>query len=232
MKFPHSSYTKYTAEIGNAPKVKICGIMALADAQAAVAHGADFLGFIFVKGRRRCMTVEDTGDIIRQLGSACPPAVGLFVNEDPATVRHIAAVSGLQYAQLCGAESSDYCAALGMQHWKVINLHSTADYARMHPYTDATAFVLEGADNGPGGTGQTWDWSLAGSVPRDRRFLIAGGLSSDNVGTAVAEAQPWGVDVSSGVETDGKKDPDKIAAFIHHAKDASLPRERKRNETA
>ena len=225
MKFPYGSSTKYTAEIGNAPKVKICGIMALADAQAAVAHGADFLGFIFVKGRRRCMTVEDTGEIIRELGSACPPAVGLFVNEDPATVRHIAAVSGLQYAQLCGGESPDYCAALGMMHWKVINLHSAEDYERMHPYRDATAFVLEGAANGPGGTGQTWNWSLAGGVPRDRRFLVAGGLSPDNVGTAVAKVQPWGVDVSSGVETDGKKDPDKIAAFIREARSTSLPGE-------
>ncbi len=225
MKFPYSSYMKITEQIANAPKVKICGLMALADAEAAAAHGADFLGFIFVKGRRRCMTVEDTGAIIRQLGSACPPAVGLFVNEDPATVRNVAAVSGLQYAQLCGAESPDYCAALGMMHWKVINLHSAEDYERMTPYTDATAFVLEGADNGPGGTGQTWDWSLGGGVPRDRRFLIAGGLSPDNVGAAVAQVQPWGVDVSSGVETGGRKDPDKIAAFIRRARDTAQLRE-------
>ena len=223
MKFPYSSYIEITEQTANAPKVKICGIMALADAQAAVAHGADFLGFIFVKGRRRCMTVEETGEIIRQLGSACPPAVGLFVNEDLATVRNTAAVSGLQYAQLCGAESPDYCAALGMLHWKVINLHSAEDYDRMNPYRDATAFVLEGADNGPGGTGQSWDWSLAGGAPRDRRILIAGGLSPDNVNIVVAQAQPWGVDVSSGVETNGKKDPDKIAAFIRRARDASLP---------
>ncbi|MDE2929861.1 MAG: phosphoribosylanthranilate isomerase [Chloroflexota bacterium] len=223
MKFPYSSYITITEQITNAPKVKICGIMALADAQAAVAHGADFLGFIFVKGRRRCMTIQDTSDIIRQLGSTCPPAVGLFVNEDPATVRHVAAVSGLQYAQLCGSESPDYCAALGMLHWKVINLHSAEDCDRMTAYRDATAFVLEGSYNGPGGTGQSWDWSLAGVAPHDRRIFLAGGLSPDNVHSAVAQVRPWGVDVSSGVETEGKKDPDKIAAFIHNARDASFP---------
>ncbi len=206
-----------------APKVKIDGIMALADARAAVAHGADFIGFVFVKGRRRCMTMDDTRDIIRSLGSTCPPAVGLFVNEDAATVRHVVAECGLQYVQLCGAETPDYCTELGLLHWKVINLHSADDYARMPPYVEAAGFVLEGADNGPGGTGQTWDWSLASAAPRDRPFFIAGGLTPDNVRSAVAQVQPWGVDVSSGVETNGKKDPDKIAAFIHHARDASLP---------
>lgn len=200
-----------------APKVKIDGIMALADARAAMVHGADFLGFVFVKGRRRCMTVDETRDIIQSLGSASPPTLGLFVNEDAATVRHVAAECGLQHVQLCGEETPDYCAELGLVHWKVINLHSADDYARMHPYEDAMGFVLEGADNGPGGTGQSWDWSLASAAPRDRPFFIAGGLTPDNVTKAVAQVQPWGVDVSSGVETDGKKDPEKIAAFINRA---------------
>ena len=207
------------------PKVKICGIMAQPDAEAAVAYGADFLGFNFVKGRRRCMTVADTRKIIRSLGSACPPAVGLFLNEDPATVREIAATCGLQFVQLCGNESPDYCTGLNIPYWKVINLHSAEDYKRTHSYTEATAFVLEGADNGPGGTGQTWDWALASAAPRDRRFLIAGGLNPDNVSAAIAQARPWGVDVSSGVETGGRKDPDKIAAFIHQAKQYPAARE-------
>jgi phosphoribosylanthranilate isomerase len=202
------------------PKVKICGNMALADAQAAVAYGADFLGFVFVKGRRRCMTVEQTRKIINALGSACPATVGLFVDEDPATVRHVVQEGALQSAQLCGAESPEYCTDLGIAYWKVINLHSSADYDRMPPYADAAAFVLEGAENGPGGTGQTWDWEMAGAAPRDRRFLIAGGLDPTNVGAAIVQARPWGVDVSSGVETDGSKDPEKIAAFIRRAKHA------------
>ncbi len=205
------------------PKVKICGNMAQADANAAVAHGADFLGFVFVNGRRRCMTVDDTRKIIRSLGSACPPAVGLFLNEEPAIVRDVVAACGLQFVQLCGNESPDYCTNLKVPYWKVINLHSAEDYGRTHPYTAATAFVLEGAENGPGGTGQTWDWGLASAAPRDRPTLIAGGLNPENVGEAIARAQPWGVDVSSGVETNGAKDPDKIAAFIHQARDASLP---------
>ena len=214
-----------TAQPSNTPKVKICGIMALADAEAAAAHGADFLGFVFVKGRRRCMTMEDTRAIIRSLGSACPPAVGLFLDEDPATVRQVAAACGLAYAQLCGQETPAYCATVGVPHWKVVNLHSTADYARMTPYNAAAAFVLEGADNGPGGTGQTWDYALAANAPRDRPTLMAGGLSPDNVSAAIAQARPWGVDVSSGVETNGKKDPDKIAAFIRLAKQNPASRE-------
>ena len=200
------------------PKVKICGIMAQPDAEAAVAHGADFLGFNFVKGRRRCMTVADARGIIQALGSACPPTVGLFLNEDPTIVRDVVAACGLQFVQLCGNESPDYCTNLKIPYWKVINLHSAEDFERLHPYTDATAFLLEGADNGPGGTGQTWDWGLASAAPRDRRSLIAGGLNPDNVSAAIAQSQPWGVDVSSGVETNGMKDPDKIAAFIRRAK--------------
>lgn len=207
------------------PKVKICGIMALADAQAAVAHGADFLGLNFVKGRRRCLTVEKAREIVRGLGSACPTTVGLFVDEDPATVRGTLAECGLQYAQLCGAETPDYCANLGVPYWKVINLHSAADFARMEPYADATAFLLEGADNRHGGTGQTWNYTLAAAAPRTRPTLLAGGLNPANVSAAISQAHPWGVDVSSGVETDGKKDPEKIAAFIRLAKQAPALRE-------
>lgn len=210
--------TKQAEERSIAPKVKICGIMAPADAQAAAAHGADYLGLNFVKGRRRCLTVEKAREILRGLGSACLPSVGLFVNEDPVTVRGIVAECGLHYVQLCGAETPDYCAGLGVPYWKVINLHTPADFARMKLFADAAAFLLEGADNGPGGTGQSWDYALAANAPRGRRTLIAGGLNPDNVSGAIAQARPWGVDVSSGVETNGKKDPEKIAAFIRLAK--------------
>ena len=220
MTTPQATANQTPASGADAPRVKICGIMALADAEAAVAHGADFLGFNFVKGRRRCMTVETTQAIIRALGSACPPTVGIFLNEDLATARHVIKEGGLQYAQLCGSESPDYCSELSIPYWKVVNLHSAADYDRMLPYTAATAFLLEGADNGPGGTGQTWDWKLARSAPRDRPFLIAGGLTPANVSAAISQARPWGVDVASGVETGGTKDPDKIAAFIRRAKDS------------
>ena len=219
------STIKSTAQAFAPPKVKICGIMTLTAAQAAVAHGADFLGLNFVKGRRRCLTVDKAREIIRGLGSACPTTVGLFVDEDPATVRGILAECGLQYAQLCGAETPAYCASLGVPYWKVINLHSPADYARMKPYADAVAFLLEGADNRHGGTGQTWNYTLAAAAPRTRPTLLAGGLNPANVSAAIAQARPWGVDVSSGVETDGKKDPEKIAAFIRHAKQDPALRE-------
>lgn len=214
------SAIKSTAQAFAPPKIKICGIMTLTAAQAAVAHGADFLGLNFVKGRRRCLTVDKAREIIQGLGSACPTTVGLFVDEDPATVRGILAECGLQYAQLCGAETPDYCANLGVPYWKVINLHSAADYERMTPYTNATAFLLEGADNGPGGTGQAWNYALAANAPRERPVLIAGGLNPANVSAAISQARPWGVDVSSGVETNGKKDPEKIAAFIRRARES------------
>ncbi|MCY4438443.1 MAG: phosphoribosylanthranilate isomerase [Chloroflexi bacterium] len=217
------SETQSDSENSLSPKVKICGIMAPADAEAAAAHGADFLGLNFVTGRRRCLTLDKARDIIQSLGSACPPTVGLFLDEKPTVVRDIVAAIGLQYVQFCGQESPAYCAEVGVPYWKVINLHSVGDFERLNRYVDATAFLLEGADNGPGGTGQTWDWGLASAAPRDRPTLIAGGLNPENVGEAIARAQPWGVDVSSGVETNGAKDPDRIAAFIHQARDASLP---------
>ena len=221
MKKSRESETQTEAAYSHPPKVKICGIMAQADAQAAAAHGADFIGLNFVTGKRRCLTLETAREIVRSLGSASPPTVGLFLNEDPAVVCDTVAAVGLQYVQLCGGESPAYCAALGIPYWKVINLHTAKDFERMAQFIDAAAFLLEGADNGPGGTGQSWDYGLAAAMPRDRPALIAGGLNPDNVGEAIARAQPWGVDVSSGVETDGKKDPEKIAAFIHRARDAS-----------
>ena len=177
-----------------------------------------FSGLNFVTGKRRCLTLDTAREIIQSLGSACPPTVGLFLDEKPAVVRDVFAAIGLEYVQLCGGETPAYCAELGIPYWKVINLHSAGDFERMYQYADAAAFLLEGADNGPGGTGQTWDWGLASEAPRNRPALIAGGLNPDNVGEAIAAAQPWGVDVSSGVETAGKKDPDKIAEFIGRAK--------------
>ncbi len=221
MKNSRESETQTDAAYSHPPKVKICGIMAPADAQAAAAHGADFIGLNFVTGKRRCLTLDRAQEIVRSLGSASPPTVGLFLNEDPAVVSDTVAAVGLQYVQLCGGESPAYCAALGIPYWKVINLHTAKDFERMAQFPDAAAFLLEGADNGPGGTGQSWDYGLAAAMPRDRPALIAGGLNPDNVGEAIARAQPWGVDVSSGVETAGKKDPDKIAEFIHRARDAS-----------
>jgi len=203
------------------PTVKICGIMALEDARAAVHYGADYLGFVFVPGRRRRMTIEQVRTILNALGSAAPPAVGLFVDEDPATVTSVASACGLSYVQLCGQESPEYCTALGLPVWKTIGLRSTEDYRRMAAY-HVVRFVLEGAANGPGGTGQPWEWDLARQAPRTTPFLLAGGLTPQNVAEAIAKAQPWGVDVSSGVETNGKKDPEKIAAFIRQAKQTRI----------
>ena len=179
MTTPQATANHTPASGADAPKVKICGIMALADAEAAVAHGADFLGFIFVKGRRRCMTVETTRDIIRALGSACPPTVGLFLDEDLATVRHVVKEGGLQYAQLCGSESPDYCSELSIPYWKVVNLHSAADYDRYASVYCGRSICAGRGRQRAGRHRSDLGLGACALAPRDRPFLIAGGLTPD-----------------------------------------------------
>lgn len=199
-------------------RVKICGLRDLESARVAAEAGADYVGFVFAS-TRRYVAPETVRAIVRELPSAVGK-VGLFVNADAATVRQIVADCRLDYAQLCGDESPEYCQTLGVPAIKSLRVRGAgisdevAAYAGEVAWCHLDSFV----PNAYGGTGTAFDWRLAREVAARHLILLAGGLNPDNVGEAIRTASPWGVDVSSGVETNGVKDPAKIVAFIQAAR--------------
>jgi phosphoribosylanthranilate isomerase len=212
---------------------KICGIRTLEAARAAVAGGADYLGFVFYPPSRRAITPDEAGAIVRALradGAACG-MVGLFDNADPAEIEATVASVGLDIIQLSGHEPPAALTALDRPVLKTIHLSAgsdpTAVLATLDAYLAAAAhlpswphgerltFLLDATVPGQyGGTGQTADWELAAHLAARRPCGLAGGLDPTNVATAIAQVRPWLVDVSGGVETDGAKDPGKIRAFL------------------
>jgi phosphoribosylanthranilate isomerase len=210
-----------------APRVKIDGLRDSAHAALAARSGADFLGFVFVEGVRRQLQPTEGRAIVAALRKELsnwdghvPQLAGLFRNQPLQWVRGVMENVGLDVAQLTGEEDLDYAAALGVPIIKQVRVKpgDTGDdvLAGVRPWLDAGhRVVLDRYDpSTPGGAGKVFDWSAAEGVADLEGVLLAGGLDPENVGDAVTQLQPWGVDVSSGVETDGAKDADKIAAFI------------------
>jgi len=197
-------------------RIKICGITDLEDALLAANLGADALGFIFYAKSPRSVPPETAGEIIRQL----PPfvlSVGVFVDEDAALVREIAARVGLDWVQLHGKESPDYCRSLGRRVIKGFRIQDEGSLDALGQYQGAVqAFLLDTYQPGlPGGTGETFDWHLARRAQPYGPIILAGGLNDKNVAEAIKLARPQAVDVASGVEArPGKKDPEKLRAFI------------------
>jgi phosphoribosylanthranilate isomerase len=202
-------------------RVKICGITSLEDALAAVHAGADARGFVFWKKSPRYVDVEEAAGIIKGL----PPfvtTVGVFVNEAEDVIRGIVRKTGLDRIQLHGDEPPEFVKALGPGVIKAIRVRDEEDVRRIGGY-DASAYLLDTFTEGmPGGTGKTFDWDLAVRAKGYGRIILSGGLNTDNVVEAIEKVAPYGVDVSSGVEfTPGKKDPEKVRAFVRLAKGAA-----------
>jgi phosphoribosylanthranilate isomerase len=203
-------------------KVKICGITNLDDALAAVEAGADAIGFVFHKESPRRVT----SDVVKRVVAQLPPfvlPVGVFVNEDIKIVRDLMDDCGLAIAQLHGDEAAAYCDLLGRPVLKAIRLKDRGSLLSLAEYTGRSrvrGFVLDAFSAvSYGGTGQVTDWSLAAEAARTVPVVLAGGLTAANVAEAVQKVRPYGVDVSSGVETrPGRKDHEKIRAFIRAAK--------------
>ncbi|MBI3977392.1 MAG: phosphoribosylanthranilate isomerase [Chloroflexi bacterium] len=205
-------------------RVKICGITQPEHGVAAAEAGADYLGFVFVPGTRRYLQPAAAGQVIAAVRAALAPArtpgiVGLFVNEDPAFVNDVADACGLDLVQIHGEESPDQVAGLNRPAICALRPRSLADLPRVDAFAALGARILIDAYQPGhwGGAGVTGDWSLAAEAARRHPIILAGGLSPANVAAAIKAVCPWGVDVSSGVETAGRKDPDKIRAFIHAA---------------
>jgi phosphoribosylanthranilate isomerase len=200
-------------------RVKICGITNPDDATAAVDAGTDAVGFVFHKGSPRCVQP----DVVRRIVASLPPfvlPVGVFVNEDSKIVRDLMDGCGLAVAQLHGDETAAYCEQLGRPVWKAVRLKDAGSFLGLAEYkgrAGVRGLLIDAyAASAYGGTGLCVDWTLAAEAARSAPVIVAGGLTPENVREAILKVQPYGVDVSSGVEASpGKKDPHKVAAFIH-----------------
>jgi phosphoribosylanthranilate isomerase len=202
-------------------RVKICGITDSTDALAAVGAGADALGFIFCEQSPRDMTVPAVAEISRQL-PRFTIRVGVFVNAPEDLVFRAIAKCGLSLLQFHGDEPPEYCTRFGLMSMKAFRIRSAETLEELPKYrTDA--WLLDAYSPGiRGGTGERFNWDLA---VRAREFgrpvFLAGGLTPENVAEAVRKVQPFGVDVSSGVEAaPGKKDHAKMRDFIRAVKTA------------
>lgn len=199
-------------------RVKICGITRLEDALLSARLGADAIGLNFWPGSKRYLPPAAAREITRRL----PPlvtAVGVFVNPTRDEVLRAAEASGITVAQLHGDESPELCASLPLPVLKAIRVTGPEALAALASY-EVQGFLLDAAAPGYGGSGTTFDWSLAAEVAQAVPVLLAGGLGPENVAEAVRLVSPFGVDVASGVESaPGVKDPEKLRRFIAAAKE-------------
>ncbi len=191
-------------------KIKICGLRRPEDIDAANALRPDYIGFIFAEKSKRRVTPEAALRLRQRLDPDIR-AVGVFVNAPVARIAEIARSGAIDLVQLHGGEDAAYLAALRREiACPVIKAFviRTAEDARAAEAFPADHILL---DSGAG-SGQTFDWSVLRGVRRP--YFLAGGLTPENVGAAIRQLRPYGVDVSSGVETEGYKDPDKMARFL------------------
>jgi phosphoribosylanthranilate isomerase len=199
-------------------KIKICGITNAQDAEAAVRAGADALGFVFYPQSPRCIEPSVAKRIIAQLPPFVLP-VGVFVNHDPDIIRDVFDECALALVQLHGDETPAFCESLGRPVIRALRLRDHGSLLALAEYKGrmgVRGFVIDAfSTEAYGGTGQTVDWSLARKVAQGAPILLAGGLTPSNVQEAIRQVQPYGVDVSSGVEEcAGQKNHEKIRAFI------------------
>lgn len=209
-------------------RVKICGIKRPEDASMAALAGADFVGIVFVPQRSRRVDAENAKRIIstlRETVDPLPKVVGLFADQSLEEVNRTVAICALDLVQLCGVESPEYCQQVETRVIKVVHVLESSDVNEAVPVLSQEMMALNSAgclvtldrkvEGLQGGTGRTFDWQIARALTKDGfAFTLAGGLSPENVAAAVRTASPWGVDVSSGVETRGVKDQEKVRAFV------------------
>ena len=198
--------------------VKICGITRPEDAHAAVRAGADAIGFVFVRSSPRYLAADHAAEIIATLPEHVLP-VGVFVNSSPGEIAGIVERSGIRCVQLHGDEPPGFVHELPVRVWKAFRISGEHSLPSMASW-QVDAFLLDSWDlAGRGGTGKVFDWRIAVRVAGEGRVILAGGLRPENVAEAVSIVQPYGVDVSSGVETSpGKKDAVKIQEFVAAAR--------------
>lgn len=193
-------------------RIKLCGLKSLNDVIAANAVQPDYIGFVFAKTSKRFITPQTAEELRKKLDRKIT-AVGIFVNEPVEVVAELLNKGTIDMAQLHGNESEEYITFLRKKtDKKLIKAFSINEAKNLQAaYACSADYIL--FDSGSGGTGKSFDWNILQDF--DRRYFLAGGLSINNVSEAVSRLHPYAVDVSSGIETDGRKDDVKMAAFVN-----------------
>ena len=208
-------------------KLKICGLKDYDSANIAIESGADFLGFVFVPGARRCLEINHAKKIIEKLKikhtDRLPNLVGLFANQTIGRVNKNVNKLNLDLAQLCGDETHEYVKAIDIPTIKQVKVveYNQLDIsiAKVREQVESilsygSMIVLDKYESSSyGGTGKKFNWDIAAELSGTYNLILAGGLNCDNIVDAISQVAPWGVDVSSGIETDGIKDESKIRKF-------------------
>lgn len=211
-------------------QVKICGLRRPEALRAALESGADLLGLMFYPQSKRYLAPSQVRQLLSEAGylalaeqgQAVPDLVGVFVNEESQRINELAEELGLHFVQLHGTESPEFCASLQRPVIKALPVRGPRALEEAHRYaTVAWRLLLDTPSASYGGSGLTHDWELARTIAAELPVLLAGGLTPANVAEAIATVRPWGVDVSSGVESNGEKDPGKIRAFIEAVRQSS-----------
>ena len=205
-------------------RVKICGITNLSDAHNSVQYGADALGLVFFeKSPRFVSSLKLAAEIVLSTGPFVS-SVGLFVNATKDYIEHVLASVPLSHLQFHGDESPDFCSQFNKPYLKAIRMREEVDLHQIaNHYACASGLLLDTYVKGvPGGTGQQFNWDR---IPNksEKKIVLAGGLTPDNVKAAASIPNLYGVDVSGGVEAEpGVKDPIKLQVFIQRAKSESV----------
>jgi phosphoribosylanthranilate isomerase len=217
-------------EFSSSTRVKICGIRDKAHALAAVEAGADFVGLVFAPSQRQVSPAQacEIAGAVKKSGNATK-VVGVFVNAPSSQVNELADFCALDWIQLSGDESWEYCHEVIRPVIRAIRMDQQSSgklYAelsagsKLFPAQRFITLLDSRVEGKYGGTGESFNWDLAQEVTKRFPVIIAGGLDPKNVATLIERVTPWGVDVSSGVETRGVKDIAKIKAFIEAVRKA------------
>lgn len=205
--------------VSRAPRIKICGITTPEDGAHAVEAGAWAIGMVFWPRSPRAVSLNQAAEIAGPLRRQAE-LVGVFVNATLDEVVGTAEAVGLTWVQLHGDEGPSFCEHVarraGVKVIKAARIRARADVQAIDAFRNVDAHLLDSYREGePGGTGETFDWSLANERRSEVNLMLAGGLTPENVAAGIAQTSPWAVDVSSGVESaPGVKDPEKVEAFI------------------
>lgn len=211
-------------------RIKFCGFTREVDIDAALELQVDFIGLIFVPQSPRCLTLDQAVRLRRRI-PASTKAVALTMDQPRDAVAAIIDAIGPDVLQFHGAETDDFCAGFGLPFFKTIAMGGSPSsdevLARCAALPSAYAWLFDGHAAGEqGGSGQRFDWASLAGIGAQKPFFLAGGLDPGNVALAIRTASPWGVDLSSGIESaPGVKDCEKMRAFVQAVRgiDAALP---------
>ncbi|RDI43151.1 phosphoribosylanthranilate isomerase [Falsibacillus pallidus] len=200
-------------------KVKVCGIKTVEAGLEAVRSGADAIGFVFAESKRR-ISIEAAREISRKVPQHVKK-IGVFVNEELEVINRCINEANLDFVQLHGDETPEFCSRVKIPVVKSFSIRKKEDLNRLSSYQVDYYLLDSPAGKYRGGNGTSFDWSLLKDLSKsERKIILAGGLTIENVVEAINIVKPEMIDVSSGVETDGEKDPIKMQKFTQMAKEA------------